>query len=104
MILGKAYKKALQSYVRPADQSAPSSRPRSPSTLDSLPEFAAASYAQACASRSDHGQPLFEGSLTALVAILEHPSPRSIKLYNDGTKLFHPQPTLPGPHTFIRAR
>ncbi|KAI9058905.1 hypothetical protein FKP32DRAFT_1688401 [Trametes sanguinea] len=97
MILEKAYEKTLRSHVRPADHSAASSRSRSPSPLDSLPESAAASHAQASASRSDRpripeGQPLFEGSSTALVAILEHPSPRSIKSYNDGTKLFDPQP------------
>ncbi|OSD00318.1 hypothetical protein PYCCODRAFT_1446300 [Trametes coccinea BRFM310] len=102
MILEKAYEKTLRSHVRPADQSAPSSRSRSPSPSDSLPESVAASHAQASPSRSDpssipEGQPLFEGSSTALVAILEHPSPRSIKSYNDGTKLFDPQP-LPSHH------
>ncbi|CDO70670.1 hypothetical protein BN946_scf184761.g7 [Trametes cinnabarina] len=101
MILEKAYEKTLRSHVRSAEESAPSSRSRSPSPTDTHPELVAASHARMTPSPSEPSQttvgapgivPLFEGSSTALVAILEHPSPRSIRSYNDGTKLFDPQP------------
>ncbi|KAI8995210.1 hypothetical protein BD414DRAFT_513039 [Trametes punicea] len=109
MILEKAYEKTLRSHVRPANQSAPSSRSRSPSPSDSNPEPIAASASQARlfspnpTSSTDQARPsdvapevvpLFEGSSTALVAILEHPSPRSIRSFGDA-RLFDPKPVSP---------
>ncbi|KAI0665465.1 phosphatase 2C-like domain-containing protein [Trametes maxima] len=106
MILEKAYEKTLRSHVRRADQSAPSSRSRSPSLSDSNPVPVAASASQSqtastsplhsnSVSRATEGAPevvpLFEGSSTALVAILEHPSPRSVRSLGDAA-LFDPQP------------
>ncbi|KAI0665554.1 hypothetical protein C8Q78DRAFT_986097 [Trametes maxima] len=106
MILEKAYEKTLRSHVRRADQSAPSSRSRSRSPSDSnpAPVAASASRSQTASTLSPHSNsaprtaegapevvPLFEGSSTALVAILEHPSPQSIRLLDDAA-LFDPQP------------
>ncbi|PIL32677.1 hypothetical protein GSI_05381 [Ganoderma sinense ZZ0214-1] len=94
MILEKAYEKALKSHVRRVDQCTSSGSSRSPSPSDSKPERVAAS-----ASPSRHPAqaqpapgviPLFEGSSTALVAILEHPS--SSRLTKADTALFGPQP------------
>ncbi|KAH9895810.1 hypothetical protein C8Q73DRAFT_789616 [Cubamyces lactineus] len=106
MILEKAYEKTLRSHVRRADQSSPSSRSRSPSPQDSNPEsIATSSPTPSSAASSPHPcdtqptsteaapevVPLFEGSSTALVAILEHPSPRSVKSFGDAA-LFDPKP------------
>ncbi|KAI0328949.1 hypothetical protein GY45DRAFT_1325648 [Cubamyces sp. BRFM 1775] len=109
MILEKAYEKTLRSHVRRADQSSPSSRSRSPSPPDanldssatsSPPTSSSATSPHACdthsaSSATEEGAPevvpLFEGSSTALVAILEHPSPRSVKSFGDAA-LFDPKP------------
>ena len=106
MILEKAYEKTLRSHVRRADQSSPSSRSRSPSPQESIaassPTSSAASTPQPCdtqpttttataAEAAPEVVPLFEGSSTALVAILEHPSPRSVKSFGDAA-LFDPKP------------
>ncbi|KAH9846021.1 phosphatase 2C-like domain-containing protein [Lenzites betulinus] len=88
MILEKAYQKTLRSHVCPADQSAPSSRSRTP-PIDASPaqppslNRAQAHDASHAAANSSEVVPLFEGSSTALVAILEHPSSRSIKSFGD---------------------
>ncbi|KAH9939727.1 phosphatase 2C-like domain-containing protein [Epithele typhae] len=101
MILEKAYEKALRSHVHRAGTSSSSSR--SPSPSDSLSKRAVSSSASAslsphspspssAPSRSAPGAiPLFEGSSTALVAILEHPSARPAKALGDAA-LFNPQP------------
>ncbi|KAI0819708.1 hypothetical protein BC628DRAFT_1401156 [Trametes gibbosa] len=101
MILEKAYEKSLRSHVCRADQNPSSSRSRTPSPSDSIPTPIDASAAQppssggaaarGAASSSSEVVPLFEGSSTALVAILEHPSPRSIKSFGDAP-LFDTQP------------
>ncbi|KAI0758647.1 phosphatase 2C-like domain-containing protein [Trametes elegans] len=103
MILEKAYEKTLRSHVCRADQSAPSSRSRSLSPSDSHPETTLSSHEQSPSAALPEAQetrateahadvvPLFEGSSTALVAILEHPSSRSFKSFKDAA-LFDPQP------------
>ena len=90
MILEKAYEKALKSHVRPADQGTSSSSSRSPSPSDSKPERASSPSHLAESQSSPEVVPLFEGSSTALVAILEHPS--SSRLTKADTALFGPQP------------
>lgn len=100
MILEKAYEKALRSHVRPAQQGSSSGSSRSPSPADGssrpIPAVSSALSSHSAepshATRASPGPvPLFEGSSTALVAILEHPSSRPQKLSVD-TSLFHPQP------------
>ncbi len=100
MILEKAYEKALQSHVCPAEQNNSSGSSRSISPSDSHPEtVAAASSSSTPSSQSSTSipdvpagfVPLYEGSSTALVAILEHPSSRPPKSYGEGT-LLHPKP------------
>ena len=102
MILERAYEKALRSHVRPADASSSSSSSRSPSPSDSSPEaVSAASSTSPSSSSSSHSPlspevapgfvPLFEGSSTALVAILQHPSSLPMKAMGDAA-LFCPQP------------
>ncbi|KAJ8480897.1 hypothetical protein ONZ51_g6360 [Trametes cubensis] len=114
MILEKAYEKTLRSHVRRADQSSPSSRSRSPSPQESIAASSptlssAASTLQPCdtqpttsttttAEASPEVVPLFEGSSTALVAILEHPSPRSVKSFGDAA-LFDPKPVSAKRHS-----
>lgn len=104
MILEKAYEKTLRSHVCRADQSIPSSRSQSPPQPD-IPAtpIATAPFSSQPASNevnpssptgiasSGDVVPLFQGSSTALVAILEHPSPRSIKSFSDAP-LFDTQP------------
>ena len=99
MILEKAYAKALQSHVCRPDQASSSGSSRSPSPSDSYPERAAVASSPASSplssstSSSTGAVPLFEGSSTALVAILEHPSSRPAK----ETSLFNPQPVSSKP-------
>lgn len=109
MILEKAYEKTLRSHVCRADQSPPSSRSQSPPEQESPPAPIVTSAAQPRSSSTQDVQgpavtaecasevvPLFQGSSTALVAILEHPSPRSIKSFSDAP-LFDPQPASAKP-------
>lgn len=108
MILEKAYEKTLRSHVCRADQSPSSSRSQSPPERESPPTPIATSAAQPQSSSTQAQAPaviaecasevvpLFQGSSTALVAILEHPSPRSIKSFGDAP-LFDPQPASATP-------
>ncbi|EIW52806.1 uncharacterized protein TRAVEDRAFT_61130 [Trametes versicolor FP-101664 SS1] len=108
MILEKAYEKTLRSHVCRADQSPSSSRSQSPPERESPPTPIATSAAQPQSSSTQAQAPaviaecasevvpLFQGSSTALVAILEHPSPRSIKSFGDAP-LFDPQPASTTP-------
>ncbi|KAI0739477.1 phosphatase 2C-like domain-containing protein [Daedaleopsis nitida] len=97
MILEKAYEKALRSHVCPADQSSSSGSSRSLPPSDNNSEPVPASPSAHVASSSSAPEPspafvpLFEGSSTALVAILEHRSTRSQKPLGDPA-LFNPQP------------
>ncbi|KAI0631587.1 phosphatase 2C-like domain-containing protein [Trametes polyzona] len=98
MILEKAYEKTLRSHVRPADQSSSRSMSSADGVLASggtvsTPETAAHAAGAQNAQRADGVVPLFEGSSTALVAILEHPSPRAIKSFGDAP-LFDGKPTV----------
>ena len=93
MILEKAYEKALQSHVCRPEEASSSGSSRSPSPPDSYPERAShPSSLMTPPSLPSQTAPsagkvrLFEGSSTALVAILEHPSSRP------SSSLFHPQP------------
>ena len=89
MILERAYEKALRSHVCPADQDSSPGTSRSLSPSDSHPEHVSAASSSST-SPTPHSStsipevtpgfvPLFEGSSTALVAILEHPSSRPPK-------------------------
>ena len=93
MILERAVQKTSKSHVPQVDQCTSSSGSRSPSPFDGSQ------------SRSQHPRPprdirpsynqpresfLYEGSFTALVAILEHPS--SSRLTQADIALFGPQP------------
>ncbi|KAI0740415.1 phosphatase 2C-like domain-containing protein [Earliella scabrosa] len=101
MILERAYEKALRSHVRPADEGTSSSSSRSSSPSDSSPEAVSAASSTSPSPSSSHSPtspeiapgfvPLFEGSSTALVAILQHPSSRPPKAMSDAA-LFGPQP------------
>ncbi|KAI0695673.1 hypothetical protein C8T65DRAFT_41043 [Cerioporus squamosus] len=99
MILERAYEKALRSHVRPADASSSSGSSRSPSPPDSAVECMPSSSSscgppptsQSAPDATPAVVPLFEGSSTALVAILEHPSSRPPKALGDAA-LFNPQP------------
>ncbi|TBU44903.1 hypothetical protein BD309DRAFT_761825 [Dichomitus squalens] len=92
MILEKAYEKALKSHVRPTDTGISSSGSPSPSPSDSKPKRASTPSPQSTESQSPPGVvPLFEGSSTALVAILEHPA--SSRPTKADTALFGPPPT-----------
>ena len=94
VILEKAYEKALKSHVRRIDQCTSSGSSRSPSPSDSKPEPVTTSASPARHPAGSQSAPrivpLFEGSSTALVAILEHPS--SARLTKADTALFNPQP------------
>ena len=102
MILEKAYEKALRSHVRPADQGSSSGSSRSPSPSDSAVECVSSassssdspSVPRSAPDAAPAVVPLFEGSSTALVAILEHPSSRPPKSFSDAN-LFNPHP-VPG--------
>ncbi|TFK78055.1 hypothetical protein K466DRAFT_107905, partial [Polyporus arcularius HHB13444] len=100
MILERAYEKTLRSHVRPADASSPSGSSRSPSPPDSAVECISASSSaplpvpQSAPDATPAVVPLFEGSSTALVAILEHTSSRPPKPFGDAT-LFSPK-AVPG--------
>ena len=94
MILEKAFQKTMKSHVRRVDQCTSSGSSRSPSPSDSKPEPVTASTSPSrhpAESQPAPGViPLYEGSSTALVAILEHPS--SSRLTKADTTLFGPQP------------
>ena len=100
MILEKAYQKTLQSHVcRPEEASSSGSgSSRSPSPSDSIPDRAPSASlspshplsALSEGSAAGARVPLREGSSTALVAILEHPSARAKSV---DTSLFSPQPS-----------
>ncbi|RPD58265.1 hypothetical protein L227DRAFT_505421 [Lentinus tigrinus ALCF2SS1-6] len=99
MILEKAYEKALRSHVRPADQGNSSGSSRSSSPSDSAVECVASTSSSSDSPPVPRSAPdvapavvpLCEGSSTALVAILEHPSSRPPKSFGDAN-LFNPQP------------
>ncbi len=98
MILERAYQKTLRSHVRPADASSSSGSSRSPSPPDSAVESASSPASlpvpQSSLDATPAVVPLFEGSSTALVAILQHTSSRPPKSFGDAT-LFSPQ-AVPG--------
>ncbi|KAI0349827.1 hypothetical protein OH77DRAFT_1525352 [Trametes cingulata] len=89
---------AASSHGPPPSQSsaAPHQQHGTPSPRDAAartpPSASAAGATTAEGASTPEVVPLFEGSSTALVAILEHPSPRSVKSLSSNSSLFDPQP------------
>ncbi|KAI0363689.1 hypothetical protein BV20DRAFT_92049 [Pilatotrama ljubarskyi] len=131
MILEKAYEKTLRSHVvcsadrpnsssstsrspSPSDPTAASSQDPAPAQSSktppqqlhtpSPPDTAPRASAAAPSTEMPDVVPLFEGSSTALVAILEHPSPRAIKSLSSHSSLFDPKPVSAARHSSEDAR